>query len=94
MNCEAGETESDIERIAGGTAEMPNSHTILGHMRGACWRFIQNCPTNTQLTEEFGPKCGAFVALPAALINAVTSFLHVGTGQSILKRYCNLNSRA
>ena len=70
MNCEAGETESDIERIAGGTAEMPNSHTILGHMRGACWRFIQDCPTNTQLTEEFGPKCGAFVALPAALINA------------------------
>ena len=41
MNCEAGETESDIERIAGGTAEMPNSHTILGHMRGVFWRFIQ-----------------------------------------------------
>jgi hypothetical protein len=82
MNCEAGETESDIERIAGGTAEMPNSHTILG-VRGVFWRFIQDCSTNTPLTEEFGPKCGAFVALPAALINAVTSFLNVGTGQSI-----------
>jgi hypothetical protein len=55
------------------TAWLQTSHPTIPNiimMRGVFWRSIQDCSTNTQPTEEFGPKCGAFVALPAALINA------------------------
>jgi hypothetical protein len=80
MNSEAMARQSLISNASPAERrDMPNSHTVLGHMRGGCWRFIQDCSTNTQLTEEFGPKCGAFVALAAALINAVAKFLNCGT---------------